>query len=206
MLAKYIELEAERIVSNIVTSSVNELIKDNFAKEMLVITKNNDKEIKYISYNTKEVNNLLNVVNKDIQKKLLDLEEGKTTDLLISHNLKKGSFKKIKKGVIYEVPFGSIRNSVLFGNLGPSIPIRMSFVGQINSNFRTKINNYGINNLVIEAFISTEIIEQSTMPLSSKRKKINVEIPISVEIIQGNIPNYYGNFDNLSNNSTLPLK
>lgn len=206
MLGNYIEIEAERIVSNIVTNSINNLVSNNFAENMLVMTKNEKEEIKYISYNTKEVNNLLDLINKNIQKKLQDLEEGKTDELSISTNLKKGSFKKIKKGIIYEVPFGSIRNSVLFGNLGPNIPIRMSFIGQISSNFRTKINNYGINNLVVEAYISTEVFEQSTMPLSSKRKKIEVEIPISVEIIQGNIPTYYGSFDNLSNNATIPVK
>ena len=206
MLQNYIQIEAERIVSNIVTSSINELVSNNFAKDMLDIVKDKNAEIKYISYNTKEVNKLLNLINKDIHKKLMAFEEGKTTDLYISSNLKRGSFKKIKKGVVYEVPFGSIRNSVLFGNIGPNIPIRMSFIGQISSNFRTKINNYGINNLVVEAYISTEIFEQSTMPISSKQQKIKVEIPISVEIIQGNIPLYYGDIDNLSNNQTLPLK
>ena len=82
----------------------------------------------------------------------------------------------------------------------------MSFIGQITSNFRTKVNNYGINNLVVEAYIETEVISQSTMPISSKEKKVKVDVPISVEIIQGNIPIYYGDIDNLSNNATLPLK
>lgn len=206
MLYKYISMEAERLATGIVNSSVNELVEKNFTTNYLEITKDSKEDIKYITYNTKEVNKLLNLINKDIQKKLIELEEGKTDNLVLAENLRRGSFKNVKHGIVYEIPFGSVGNSSLFGNIGPSIPIKMSFIGQITSNFRTKVNNYGINNLVVEAYIETEVISQSTMPISSKRKKIKVEVPISVEIIQGNIPLYYGDIDNLSNNQTLPLK
>ena len=205
MLYKYITMEAERVVTGIVNSSVNKLAENNFSKDILEITKNKDDDIKYVTYNTKEVNRLLDLINKDIQKRLIELEEGKTEKLNLAENLKRGSFKNVKQGIVYEIPFGSIRNSTLFGNIGPNIPIKMSFVGQITSNFRTRVNNYGINNLVVEAYIETEVTSQSTMPVSSKSKKIKVEVPISVEIIQGNIPIYYGDIDNLSNNATLPL-
>lgn len=204
MLDKYINMEAERIVTGIVTNSVNGLIKDNFT-DYLEITKNDKDDIKYITYNTKEVNSLLEVINKSIQEKLIELEEGKTTNLNIATNLKRGNFNKVKRGVVYEIPFGSLNGSSLFGNIGPSIPIKMSFIGQITSNFRIKANNYGINNLVLEAYIETEVMSQSTMPVSSKRKNIKVKVPVSVEIIEGNIPLYYGNIDNLSNNQTLPI-
>ena len=59
--------------------------------------------------------------------------------------------------------------------------------------------------MVLEAYIETEVMSQSTMPVSSKRKNIKVKVPVSVEIIEGNIPLYYGNIDNLSNNQTLPI-
>lgn len=207
MLYKYINMEAQRVVRGIVNEAVNDIVEDNFRTDtILEITKNKDDDVKYVTYNTKEVNNLLVLINKNIQKRLIDLEEGKTDNLLLSSNLKKGSFKNVKHGIVYEVPFGSIRNSTLFGNIGPNIPVKMSFIGQITSNFRTKVNNYGINNLVVEAYIETEVISQSTMPVSSKEKKVKVNVPISVEIIQGNIPIYYGDIDNLSNNATLPLE
>ena len=207
MLYKYINMEAQREVRGIVNESVKDIVEDNFKTEnILEITKNKDDDVKYVTYNTKEVNNLLVLINKNIQKRLIELEEGKTDNLVLSSNLKKGSFKNIKHGIVYEIPFGSIRNSTLFGNIGPNIPVKMSFIGQITSNFRTKVNNYGINNLVVEAYIETEVISQSTMPISSKEKKVKVDVPISVEIIQGNIPIYYGDIDNLSNNATLPLK
>ena len=207
MLYKYINMEAQRVVRGIVNESVKDIVEDNFKTEnILEITKNKDDDVKYVTYNTKEVNNLLVLINKNIQKRLIELEEGKTDNLVLSGNLKKGSFKNIKHGIVYEIPFGSIRNSTLFGNIGPNIPVKMSFIGQITSNFRTKVNNYGINNLVVEAYIETEVISQSTMPISSKEKKVKVDVPISVEIIQGNIPIYYGDIDNLSNNATLPLK
>ena len=107
MLDKYINMESERIVTGIVTNSVNGLIKDNFT-DYLEITKNDKDDIKYITYNTKEVNSLLEVINKSIQEKLIELEEGKTTNLNIATNLKRGNFNKVKRGVVYEIPFGSL--------------------------------------------------------------------------------------------------
>ncbi len=204
MLYKYITMESERIVTAIVNSSVKSLTND-ISNDFLEITKSGE-DVKYISYNTKKVNELLNSINEDISKRLIELEEGKTTNLLIASNLKTGSFKKIKHGILYEIPLGSLQNSTIFGNIGPTIPIKMSFIGEITSNFRTKVNNYGINNLVVESFIEVEVISQSTMPLSSKRKQVKVEVPLTTQIVEGNIPLYYGNIDNLSNNKTHSLK
>lgn len=207
MLANYINIEAKRIVTNIASNSINKIAKDNLSNDLLNINKNKNNELELITYNTKKVNELLNIINKSIQKKLLLLEEGDTSNIPISSTLKKGNFKNIKKGVVYEVTLGSLNNSTLFANIGPTIPIKMTFIGEITSNLKTKITGYGINNLVIESYIETELFEQSTMPITSKKQKIKISTPLSIEIVQGNIPSYYyGGFSNTSSNSSLPLK
>ena len=75
----------------------------------------------------------------------------------------------------------------------------MNFIGQINSNIKTKIKEYGINSLSIELFVESEIKARAIMPISTKNEIIKIEAPITIQIIQGKIPSYY--FDNIEKNS-----
>ena len=104
---------------------------------------------------------------------------------------KTGKFKKMKNGIICDISLGTIRNSVLFANIGPTIPIKLSFLGQVNTDIDIKEKEYGINNILIKTYLIVRIKEQATMPISSKRKEIIIRKPISIDIIKGEIPKYY---------------
>lgn len=190
-LYKYVNAESKRLASNVVNYSINEIIEDNLTEELFVITKNKQNEIELLDYNTKEVNRILKVINQNIQKKLVNLEEGNIENYVISDSLKRGRLKNIKSGVICEIPLGSLKNNPFYSNFGPNIPIKMSFLGSINSRINTKITPYGFNSLVLEVTIQVEIEERITMPTASKISKIKIEAPLTLKIIQGIIPEYY---------------
>ena len=71
-LYSYINDESKRLASNIVNYSIHETIETNLADDLFEITKNQRGEIELLEYETKEVNKLLKVVNKRIQKELED--------------------------------------------------------------------------------------------------------------------------------------
>ncbi len=77
----------------------------------------------------------------------------------------------------------------------------MSFIGQVESSLNTKIKDYGINYLAIEINILVVVEEQVVMPAMSQKEKLTIEAPITVKIIQGEIPNYY--LSSLEKNSSL---
>ena len=56
IIKNYIDSEAERIVSSIVNTSVNELVGEDITRDLFNIKKNNNDEIQLITYNTKMVN------------------------------------------------------------------------------------------------------------------------------------------------------
>lgn len=200
VITKYINLEVERIVSNIINATVNEVSEKYIVDDLIDIKKNNKDEIQLITYNTKSVNILLKEINDEISKQLLLLEEGKINDFYLSSDLEIGSLTKKKQGIVYEIPLGSlIGNRTLFAHLGPKIPIKMNFIGQINTNLKTKVKSYGINNIVVELYAQAEVLTRATMPISTQNKKIELESPISIQIIQGQIPSYY--FDSMENTS-----
>lgn len=205
ILYRYVNLEVERITSNIIDSTVNEILADNLNEELFTINKNDSGEIEMIDYNTKEVNKLLAKISNNIQTKLTNLEDGKLDDFQISDTFKGKNFYHTKNGIICELPMGSLSGNGFLSNLGPVIPIKMSFLGQVSCNLKTKVTNYGINNLYLEISVHVEVKERVTMPKTSKDSIIKVDAPLTVKIIQGVVPEYYGgSIDQDSNVFPLP--
>ena len=191
ILYKYVNIEVKRFTTNIVNTSVNDVILTNNTSDLFIINKNKKLEIETIDINPKIINKILREVNLNIKSKLQSSEEGNTTDLEVSDIFKTGKYEKIKNGVLCELPLSLLKNNVILSNIGPTVPIKLSFSGNVKSKTSTKINSYGINNIVIEIFIIVEIDEQITMPTSSKESKLIIEAPLIVKIIQGKVPDYF---------------
>lgn len=207
ILSRYVNIEANRFANNVVNSAVNEIIVQNYDDDLFEMKQNSKGEIEMLDYNTKKVNKLLLEITNKIQRKLTDLEEGKIAELEISNNFKLKDFTKIKDGVLCEVPIGVLNGNTLFANFGPNIPIKMSFIGQVQSNLETKINSYGINNIVIETNVVVEVEEQITMPTTSEKSLLKIKAPLTIKIVKGTVPDYYAsNFERSSNAISLPLE
>lgn len=207
ILSRYVNIEANRFANNVVNSTVNEIIVQNYDDDLFEMKQNSKGEIEMLDYNTKKVNKLLLEITNKIQRKLTDLEEGKIAELEISNNFKLKNFTKIKDGVLCEVPIGVLNGNTLFANFGPNIPIKMSFIGQVQSNLETKINSYGINNIVIETNVVVEVEEQITMPTTSEKSLLKIKAPLTIKIVKGTVPDYYAsNFERSSNAISLPLE
>ena len=187
ILARYVNVEAKRFASNIINTSVNDTIEEKITDDLFNLSKTEDGKIEILDYNTKKVNSILSSINTKIQKKLLNLEDGQIANMPISSGFKVE--KILKNGIVCKVPMGSLRKNSLFVNVGPSIPIKMVFIGQVESSLNTKIREYGINYLVVEINVNVVVEEQIIMPAMSKRETLNLEAPLTLKIIQGEIPN-----------------
>lgn len=205
ILLNYLNLEVERITSNVIDASVNDVLIEGLDEDLFNISKNDNNEIEMIDYDTQKVNLLLKKINQEIYSKLLLMEEGNFQDFDLSSSLIGKNFKGVDSGIICEIPIGSLFGNGFFNNLGPIIPIKMSFLGQVNSTLQTKITNYGINNLYLELFVQVEIKERISLPKSSKDICIRIDAPLSIKIISGVVPDYYGGIIN-SSSQTLSFE
>ena len=194
ILYNYINKEVTRTTTNLVSSSINEVISNIDTNNLFEIKRSNE-EIYSIDLNAKEVNDILKEINTKVLKKIRNLEKGKI------ENLKLGRYKSIKNGLLCELPLSLIKNNIILSNIGPTIPIKLSFSGGVKTKTKNKITSYGINNIVIEVNIVVEIKEQVTMPISSKETIIEITSPLVLKIVQGQIPNY---FETDINSSSLP--
>lgn len=198
----YAEMEAQKFASAIVNKAVAKDISNISIDELFMISKDTNGEISSIDFNPLVVNKALASITDSIQKNLRYIEQGVLDkvevpeDFFLNYNQ-----EKLKKGVFYEIPFGIVLGNTFFNNLGPKIPVRLDLIGEIFSNVKTNITNYGINNALIEVSIHIEVNQQLILPFASKTSKFTTNVPVALKLMQGTVPKYYMN--GMSQNSPI---
>ena len=167
------EASTRKYVLTIINNSTEGI---DFNEELFVIDKDDNNEIKMITYNSFEVTKLINIITQNIQNNL-DMLENKNTD--------KENF------VIEEIPMGMIFNNSFLRNIGPRIKIRMDIVGDVLTELQTEVKPYGINNALVEVKVFIDATARVILPFVSKEIKITNVIPISINIVNGSIPEAY---------------
>lgn len=184
----YSEIETKKIVSNIISNTITEEITNNINMDDLFITlKDSNGDIQSIDLNSSEVNKILVKSSKSVEQNLRYLETGEIDKL----NLSNYDNEKLKSGIIYELPSGIIFNNTLLNNILPKIPIKMHLIGNVLAKLTTSVDSYGINNALIKLNINIEAEVKILMPFVSSNTKLNIDVPILMKIMEGNVPSYY---------------
>lgn len=207
IILRYATVEAKRFTTALINSAVDEEIIEQISDDLFTINKSNDGQIQMIDFNGKEVNRLLNLISEKIEGNLLKMEEGNVDKLNVSGALKGYNFSKLKKGIVCEIPVGVLFGNSLLANMGPVIPVKLSFLGQVIVHLNTKVESYGINNAYLELYVHIEVSERITMPMMTEEQKVKLDVPLTMKIIQGKVPTYFQ--EGLDRNSqlfTLPIE
>lgn len=188
------ELEINKFSTIVVNKAISQVLEDKINTDKLFFTVTDDKgNIQTIDFNPTIVNQVLNIATTVVQDNLKLLEQGNLDNIgIYDMNLDKSRLNKMKKGIITEIPIGVIFNNSILSNIGPKIPIRLHYLGDVNSNIKTKIKSYGINNAFVEVGIHLEMTAQIVLPFLTEKMRLDCDIPLAIKMIQGNIPNYYG--------------
>ena len=188
ILMNYAHIKTKQLTTIIVEKSISKELEDLDTNNLLDITKNSQSKIELINFNTKEVNLFINEITTLIEENLQLLEHGKLSNIDTSLTI----LDKYKDdNLIYSIPLGSVSESPLLTNLGPKIPLKLNFVGNILSNFFTKLTPYGINNALLEVTLNVDVTMQIVMPFAIEEITTTINIPLTVQVISGEIPNYY---------------
>ncbi len=188
------EIEINNTLAAIINNAINKVIEDNIdLDKIFTTTLNKDGMIQTIDFNPLIVNRVLNKLTSVIQMDLKNLEEGNISKIeKVNIDISKEKMRKLRNGIIGEIPMGIAFNNTVLSNLGPKIPIRLHCLGDIKSNIKTHITPYGINNALLELSIKLEINAKILMPFIGKNTKLEYTVPLIMKVIRGGIPNYYG--------------
>ena len=175
------ESKTRKVITMIINSACDEsMLGDN----LYVINKDDNDEIKMITYNSFEVTKLINEVTANIEKKIRMVENDEM-------NYYGDSGDNTDGGVIAEIPFGVIFGNSLLGNIGPKIKLRLNVLGDVVSNIETEVKPYGINNAYVEVRIKLEVTARIVLPFATEKITISNVVPLSMNIVQGTVPEGY---------------
>lgn len=174
------ESQTRKVVTMIINAACDEvMIGDN----LYAINKDSNGEIKMLTYNSFEVTKLINQVTSNIEHMIKNIELGESDYY--------GNVGNIEGGVISEIPFGVIFGNSFLSNIGPKIRLRLNLLGDVTSNIETEVKPYGINNAYVEMRITLEVTARIILPFVSEKVVISNVIPISMNIVQGSVPEGY---------------
>lgn len=160
--------------------------------DILQIVRKENGDISLVRYDTKKLNQftieLTSLLTKDLD--LMVKGEFEELDLDIGR-ISSNSYLKVDEGILFLISLGSATGNSLLANIGPKIPLNLSVIGNVQTDVHSKVSNYGLNNALIEVFVDVQIQMVIQMPFLSEKAKIKKTIPLTMEMIQGDIPNYY---------------
>ena len=183
-LMKYAQMQSKKVATAVMTKAVKDRIDEGFDVDSLMKVKTDKNgNVSTIDVNTKQVNEILTSTTTYIEKYLHAVEEGDSKAIGVLE----------KDGISMSVPLGRMTDNALLGNIGPDIPIQFTTVGHVHTDIKQKFEEHGINNTAIKIVMEVEVTLQVLIPLHTDEVKVKQEIPIATKIVQGKVPEYYGN-------------
>ena len=166
------EAKTKKYVAKIINEATEGI---KFDGNLFSIDKSDANEIKMIKYDSYEATKLINEITSNIQNKLDELEKGYgNEDYLIE-----------------EIPLGVVFNNAMLRNMGPKIGIKIVTIGDVITELQTLVKPYGINNALVEVTVSITSHARVILPIGSKEIQTKNMVPISINIVNGNIPEAY---------------
>lgn len=93
-------------------------------------------------------------------------------------------------GIVYQCPLGYFTGMSIFAGVGPDVPIHMQMLNHVGGEIKIVNEPYGMNNTMVKVILVMKI-DATLMSLNHKTSfQIESDIPIVMQIIQGNLPNY----------------
>lgn len=166
--------KANEVIYDVITNNVNRYVLDDskLLKEIIQVNVNQEGEIITADFNLESAYILIRNITKSIDDNIKLNEED--------------------EGIYFEVPVGYYFDSNFFNNMGPRIPVKINFTGNILSNLKTKITNYGMNNALVELYANIIITEEVITPVSNNIIKTDYDVLLSSKLINGRVPSFYG--------------
>lgn len=196
------EIKLNEFIEGFLSNNIGyDILKKSELEDILVINKNKEGEILYVDYNLEHAYKTLDVVTEKLYDLIDDLEKG---------NIKEYNTQNIvtgPKGMALKVPLFIGSNNILLANLGPDIYVKINFVGSILTNIRSEIKNYGLNNALVELYVTIKITASLITPVKKGSIEIPYDVLIASKVINGRVPEIYGGaITTKSNVLSIPIE
>lgn len=186
--------ECNKLSTVIINDSIKKEVSEGLTFDKLFIITYENGEIATIDFDSVIVNKALSNITSSVLTNLKYVEEGNIEelsnidDVFIHYNK-----NKLKKGIIYELPLSLVYKNTFLSNLSPKVPVRIQLIGTVNTNLKTKVTDYGINNALIEVYAEVEVSLQVILPFINEKQVTKSSVPIVFKMVKGKVPEYFSN-------------
>lgn len=179
---KLCEDKAKSIATIICNEESTKIIKQYKYEDLVTIYKDSEENITMIKSNITPINLIISDSAEKIQKRLNSIEQEQI-------GIKLGSFVKTK----------------LFSGIGPTIPVKLSTTGNVETDLRSEFESKGINQTIHRIYLQVDCKVNILTPYTVFEESISNQILIAENIIVGKIPQSYYNFEGINQSSAIDI-
>lgn len=174
-LAAICEVQAKVIATRIINEIVrSELNKDSIKDEILVPSYDRGGRINMIRTDALVMNTISNSIAKNVQQKIVDLEQQE-----------------------FSIPLFTALDSQLLAGKGPNLNFFILHQGSVLVDFITEFEESGINQTRYKIYITVEVDMRVISPVATKSTTVKNNVLIAEIVIVGEVPDSYMNFPSL---------
>lgn len=176
------ENEAKSIATLISNEQATNVMKEHSYDELFTVEKDTDGNVTMITSNVVPINEIISDVAIKIQE---EINEQGRKDIQIAL----GSFTGIK----------------LLSGRGPGIKIRISTIGNVETDLRSEFETQGINQTIHRIYLQVECEVSILTPFKDITKNITNQVLIMENVIMGIVPDTYYNLEGITTNDALEV-
>lgn len=176
------EDKAKSIATIISNNEATNVMKDHTYDELFTIEKDNDGNITMIKSNINPINEIISDVAVKIQTSIN--ERGR-------ENIR--------------IALGSFTGSKFLAGRGPGVPIRISSIGNVETDLRSEFSAQGINQTLHRVYLQVDCEVSILTPYNTISEKVSNQVLLIENVIVGKIPSAYYNLEGVDSTSALEL-
>ncbi len=172
------EDEAKAIATIITNEETTKVINQYNYDTFFTIEKDEEGNIQMINANVLKINQITSDVALNIQKALKENETNKV-----------------------KISLGSATGLRMLSGSGPKIPVTISSTGNVDTDLRSEFIAQGVNQTKHRVYLEIQTNVNILTPFSTVQRSINNQVLIAENVILGEIPSTYYNFEGMENQS-----
>lgn len=185
-ISPMLDKQCMNMAKSIATKVSNEQATAVMAKykydDLCSITKDTNGNITMISANIIPINEIISDIAVKIQEELNKTENG-----------------------TFGIKMGSMTGSRLFSGRGPTIEIKMTTIGNLDTDLKSEFTSAGINQTLHKIYLQVECQVAVLTPFHTIEETIKNQVLLEEVVIVGTTPNTYYNFEGISKENVLEV-
>lgn len=179
---KLCEDEAKSIATLVTNEKATEVMNKHNYEEMFTIEKDSSGNITMVKSNIYPINDIISDAARKIQE---DLNSRGKEDI--------------------EIPLGSFSGIKLLAGRGPGVKIKISSIGNIDTDLRSEFTAKGINQTLHRVYLQVNCEVSILTPFKDITKSISNQVLLIENVIMGKISETYYNIEGINSNEAIDI-